>query len=176
MIFSIVFMDAIFERRSIRAYTSKSIADKQIKTLLKAGFCAPSARNEQPWHFIVVKDRVLLDAIPSFHQYSHMLAQAKAVIVVCGDTEIESNIDYLNQDCAAAIENILIEAQMLGLGAVWLGLHPRIKRVQGMRTLLDIPDTILPVGMVALGQPAEKKPPNDRYLAERVHSDSWDNV
>jgi nitroreductase len=77
------------------------------------------------------------------------------------------------QDCAAATENLLIEAELLDLGAVWLGVHPIAERVVGIRALLGIPDQIVPFAIVPLGHPAERKPPSDRYDEARVHRERW---
>jgi len=167
--------DPVLSRRSIRRYTGQPVADDLVHRLLVAATSAPSANNEQPWHFVVIRERAVLDAVPSFHPYSLMLRQASVAVLVCGDPELQKGpaVDYWVQDCAAATENILIEAAALGLGAVWLGIHPRLERVAGMRRLLGIPERIVPFALVPVGYPAEEKPPADRYDEARVHRDRW---
>jgi len=166
-------MKEIFERRSIRKYTGKEVSDESIKELLKAAMSAPSAGNQQPWDFIVVKDRAVLNEIPKVHQYAQMLKEAPVAIVVCGVLEREKHAGYWMQDCAAAIENILIEAQFLGLGAVWLGVYPREDRVIGLTKLLEIPENVIPIAVISIGYPAESKEASQRYDEKKIHRDKW---
>jgi nitroreductase len=169
-------VDAIMTLRSVRLYTGEPVDEATVETLLRAAMQAPSARNAQPWHFVVMRDRALLEAIPKFHPYSNMLLNAPLAILVCGDQEVEEDPEYINQDCAAATQNILLAAHALGLGAVWLGVYPRNKRIQEMRKLLNIPSRILPVSLIALGHPAEDQVETDRYKPERIYHDSWGEV
>jgi nitroreductase len=166
-------MDAILTRRSIRKYTPQEISDEIVQKLLKAAMNAPSAGNQQPWHFIVIRSREILDEIPTFHQYAQMLKQAPLAIAVCGDLEKQIHEGYWLQDCSAATQNILLAAHALGLGAVWLGVHPRDNRIHGVQSLLKLPERILPLCLIAIGYPDEQKPPDDRFLPERVHYDKW---
>jgi nitroreductase len=164
---------AIMTRRSIRRFKEWGIEDRKIETLLRAAMQAPSGHNHQPWHFIVITERRILSAIPEFHVYAKMLHQATAAIMVCGDMRIEESIEYINTDCSAATENLLLAAHELGLGAVWLGIYPRERRVQEIRRLLDIPRHIIPIALVALGYAAEDMKPEDRFRPERVHRNRW---
>lgn len=167
-------MQAIMKRRSIRQYTSQIVNDEQVKTLLQAAMCAPSAGNEQPWHFVVIRDRQLLDQVPKYHPYSSMIKQASVAILVCADTRLSKyDVDYWVQDCAAATENLLIAVQDLGLGAVWLGVYPRPERVAGLRQLFNIPEEVFPFALVPVGYPAEHKEGQERYREDRVHLNSW---
>jgi nitroreductase len=166
-------MEAIFSRRSIRQYTDEPLTDDHIVTLLKAGMSAPSAADRQPWQFVVINDRNTLIQITSFHQYSLMLQQAPTAILICGDTEKAYERGYLYLDCAAATQNILLAAHALGLGAVWLGIYPGEKRMSAIRGLLGLPQNIEPIALVAVGHPAEKKPPEDRFDAAKVHNNRW---
>jgi len=164
---------AIMTRRSIRRFEQRGIEDSKIETLLRAAMQAPSGHNHQPWHLIVITERTILSAIPEFHAYAKMLHEAPAAIMVCGDTRIEESIEYINTDCSAATENLLLAAHDLGLGAVWLGIYPRERRVQEIRRLLDIPHHIIPIALVALGYAAEDRRPEDRFRPERVHRNRW---
>ncbi|MDP3450574.1 MAG: nitroreductase family protein [Anaerolineaceae bacterium] len=166
-------MNAIFNRRSIRKFTKQEISDETIETLLRAAMAAPSAGNQQPWHFIVIKDEEILYEIPKFHPYSQMLRDAACAIVVCGDLVLETNIGFWVQDCSAATENILIEATDLGLGSVWLGVHPDKDRVKPVQSLLGLPETVVPLCIVALGYPTDSKPPVDRFNKARIHTNKW---
>lgn len=166
-------MEAILGRRSIRKYKAQPVPENLLRELLEAGMAAPSAGNERPWHFIVLDDRKLLDAIPKFHPYSQMLKEAPVAIVVCGDLSMEVHQGYWVQDCSAATENILVAARALGLGAVWLGVHPVRERVESMRKLLFLPEHVIPLCVVSLGYPAEEKPPAGRYDETRIRKNGW---
>ncbi len=166
-------MNAIFKRRSIRTYQDKPVAEEHLEKILRAAMAAPSAGNQQPWHFIVIDDRSILKEIPKFHPYANMLNEAPCAIVVCGDTTRERHKSYWVQDCSAATQNMLLMATELGLGSVWLGVYPRDERVSDLRKLLDIPDHIIPLNIVAIGHPAEEKGPSDRYDKARIHHNKW---
>jgi nitroreductase len=164
---------AIMTRRSIRRFEERGIEESVFETLLRAAMQAPSGHNLQPWHFIVITERQILSAIPEFHAYSKMLHQAPAAILVCGDTGIEESVEYVNTDCSAATENLLLAAHDLGLGAVWLGIYPRKRRVEGIRRLLAIPRQVIPIALVALGWPAADRDWEDRFQPQRVHRNRW---
>jgi len=165
------FINTIFARRSIREYTAKVINKKDIKTMLEAAMAAPSASNRKPWHFIVVTNRKILDNLARVHPYGKMLFKAPLCIVACGDTTISAR--YWVQDCSAATENLLLAATALGLGAVWLGVHPREDRVSPIRKVLNIPETIVPLNLISIGHPAEEKEPRTQYDEQRVHRQQW---
>jgi len=162
---------AIFARRSIRKYTRKLVSEKDVKTMLEAAMAAPSASNRKPWHFIVVTERQILDNLARAHPYGKMLLEAPLCIAVCGDKNISSR--YWVQDCSAATENLLLAATALGLGAVWLGIHPREERVNPIRKVLNIPENIAPLNLISIGHPAEKKEPRTQYDETRVHLEHW---
>lgn len=165
--------EAILTRRSIRKFTSQLVSHDLIEKILRAGMQAPSARNKQPWHFIVIQNREMLDKISVVHPYAYMLKEAPLGIVICGDSNIEITIEYIVQDCSAATQNMLLAAHNFGLGAVWLGIYPREPRIKALRKLLSIPENIIPVSMIAVGYPAEKKEPENRFNPERVHYEKW---
>jgi len=142
-------LNAILSRRSIRKYTAQPVSEEMVRELLEAAMAAPSAGNEQPWHFVVMDDREILDAIPRFHPYSRMLEEAPMAILVCGDLELQKYEGYWVQDCSAATENLLIAAQAKGLGAVWLGVYPIEERVAGFRNLLGVPDHVIPFALIS---------------------------
>lgn len=166
-------MNAIFTRRSIRKYTGQPIPKETIEMLIKAGMAAPSAGNEQPWHFVIIKDREKLQGVTKFHPYAQMLKEADCAIAVCADLSLERYQGYWVQDCSAATQNILLEAEDQGLGAVWLGIYPSEERVQGLKELLGLPENVTPLSLISIGYPAEKKAPANRFDASRVHYDQW---
>lgn len=166
-------MDAILSRRSIRRYTAQPVPEPAVKELLEAAMSAPSAGNQQPWHFVVINDRGILDEIPKYHPHSDMLKEASVAVLVCGDLKLEKDGGFWIQDCSAATQNILIAAHAKGLGAVWLGIYPDEKRIDATRRLLGIPEHVMPLSLIAVGYPAEKKPRPDRYQASRIHQNKW---
>ena len=166
-------MDAILKRRSIRSYTGEGVCDADVRDLLRAAMSAPSAGNERPWHFIVIRDRATMQRIITFHPYAAMLTHAPLAICVCGDLSLEKYRGFWVQDCSAATENLLIAAQDLGLGACWLGIYPLEDRVAGMSNLLGCPGNVVPFAVIAVGHPAEEKEYEDRYDASRVHDERW---
>ena len=166
-------MESIFKRRSIRKYTDKVVPDELIEKIIRAGMAAPSAGNEQPWHFVVINDRSVLDAIPKFHPYSEMLKHAHHAIVVCADLSLQKYEGYWVQDCSAATQNMLLMAQELGLGSVWLGVYPLEDRIKGLKDLLGLPQSVIPLCILPIGYPAETKGPANRFDPSRIHTNRW---
>jgi nitroreductase len=111
---------AILSRRSIRKYTEEPVSDTDIEALLTAAMHAPSAVNEQPWHFVVIKSRDILQEVSRLIRTAPMAKYAAAAIAVCGDKNLEKFPGLWVLDCSAAAENILLEAAGRRLGAVWL--------------------------------------------------------
>ncbi len=138
-----------------------------------AGMYAPSARNQQPWHFLVIDERSLLDRIREVHPYASMLSGAALAILVCGDESLELSKGYWSVDCAAATQNILLAAHALGLGAVWLGVYPREERQAGIREIFGFPPEIHPFALISVGYPAEERPHPDRFREDRIRWNSW---
>jgi len=169
-------LDDIYSRRSIRKYTDQKISDDLINDLMEAAMAAPSANAQDPWRFIVVTDKVKLEETADLLEYGKMLNGAPLGIIVCGDQSAATGgeLSYMVQDCSAAIENILVAANILGLGAVWLGVHPREHRVEGIRNLYEIPDNITPISVISIGYPAQKSAPRTRFDASKVKYNIWD--
>jgi len=163
-------IQTIFARRSIRKYTAEPVSAEDIETLLEAAMAAPSASNIKPYHFIVVTDRESLDALAEVHPHGKMLFEATLCVAVCG---VPDESRYWVQDCSAATENLLLAATALGLGAVWLGVHPKEERVAPVRRVLGIPETVVPLNLLSIGHPAEEKESRTQYNEERVHRGKW---
>ena len=166
-------IEAIFTRRSIRKYSGEPISDQDLDTLLRAGCQAPSAHNLQPWHFIILKDKKNMERLAEVHPYAKMLTHAEAGIIVCGDQNKQSMTGFLIEDCSAAIQNILLAANGLGLGAVWCGLYPVEKLTQAVKNVCSIPEHIVPIGMVVLGHKGENKNTVDRFDQSKLHYEQW---
>jgi nitroreductase len=166
-------LDAIHTRRSIRTYRDQPVPEELIQKLLAAAMQAPSARNQQPWQFVVIDDRAILAKIPKFMPNAAMAGNAPLAILVCGDLGLEQSEGYWVVDCAAAVENMLLAAHALGLGAVWCGVYPRGQRMEGLRRLIGLPENVVAHSLVVVGYPAEQVQPENRYRPERVRRNRW---
>jgi nitroreductase len=166
-------LHAITTRRSIRKFTGKNIPEELLTKILEAAMYAPSARNTQPWHFVVITNKELLGKIPHIHPYAEMCYDAGAAILVCGDTAIENLEGYLALNCGASSQNVLLAAHDLGLGSVWLGVYPRKERMEPITKLFNLPLNIIPISLIALGYPDEKVQKPARFKEERIHLNRW---
>ena len=162
-------MNAIFHRTSIRQFTDAPVTEEEITLLLRAAMAAPSACNQQPWEFYVVTGPEARQALGKATPFTQPAAKAPLVIVPC-IREKDCRVPAMAvQDLSAATENILLEADELGLGGVWMGLHPMTQRILLVRELLHIPEELSPFCLIAIGHPVEVRPQQDRYSEERVH-------
>lgn len=168
-------LDFIFGRRSIRVYAPGEISDATITRLLEAAMAAPSAMTKDPWRFVVVREAAMLSQLASVLPGGKMLATGTVAIVACGDLDaaLDRQLSFLLQDCSAAIENLLLAAHALGLGACWVGVHPIENAIQRVKELLSLPKPILPVAVISLGHPGEQLEPRTRYNPEYVHTAKW---
>jgi len=151
--------ESIATRRSIRKFHSTPpVMREQLDQLLHAAMLAPSACNTRPWEFIAVTKRETLDEIARVHPYAAMCATATAAIIVVALPQTEGPVGYFPEDCAAATQNILLEAVSMGLGACWCGVYPQEKHIAAIRALFDIREPKIPFNVIALGTPAESPP------------------
>lgn len=168
-------IENIMTRTSIRQFTDQPIAKDTLDVLVKAGMAAPSAMNKQPWAFVVVTEKEVLDSLNAVKPWFN-LKTATAAIIVCGDMNkaIEgTGREYWIQDCSAATENILLAAHAYGLGAVWCGVYPGDEIVAGVTRVLQLPENIIPLDVITLGYPAENPEPKDKFKEENVHYQKW---
>ncbi len=167
-------MNAIERRRSIRKYIpGREVEAPLVEKLLRAAMMAPSARNNQPWHFIVCDDRSVLDELHARHPYSGMLKTAPLCIVVLGDASLEAAPGFYMLDCAAATQNMLLMAAELGLGTCWMGVTPRQDRMEVLKDYFKLPEHISVFALVAVGWPDETIAPPERYNTDRIHTNRW---
>ncbi len=164
---------AILSRRSIRKYSNDPVSDEDVEALLNAAMHAPSAVNERPWHFVVIRDRKTLDAVSRISPTAPMVKYAPVAIAVCADTKLEKFPGLWALDCAAATENILLAATARGLGAVWAAVYPFDARVEGIQKLLKLPARVTPLCVVPVGHPAEIPAPVDRFNRSCIHEEVW---
>lgn len=170
-------LEIIHARKSVRHFqVGKSVSQTLLDTLARAGMAAPSAMNKQPWAFVCITDRAVLDQLAEANPHATMLNTASAAIVVCGDMNktIEGDAQtFWVQDCSAATENILLAAESLGLGAVWTGGYPAQERVTTISQILHLPENIIPLNVIVLGYPNGEDKPKDKYNKENIHFNKW---
>jgi len=167
-------IDTIYARRSIRQYQAKPVEKEKLTTLLKAAMAAPSAMNLKPWEFIVVTAPEMMDSIRASLMFGKH--NAPAAIVVCGNTSFikyPKASKFWVQDCSAATENILLAAVALGLGTVWLGVHPIHNFKKRISEILELPKNVEPLNIIYVGYPAEEKNPRTQYDPNRVHWEKY---
>ena len=160
----------LFARRSVREYTAEPVSAADLTALMEAAMAAPSARNSRPWHFVTVTDRTRLAELAEVSPHAKMLAGAALAVAVCGDP---GDSEWWVQDCSAATQNLLLAAGMLGLGAVWLGVHGRPEREQAVREALGVPEGIGVLSLISVGHPAAVPEARTQHDGARVHRESW---
>lgn len=171
-----VVLNNIMTRVSIRQYTDQKLDDATLNKILRAGMAAPSAVDLRPWNFIVVDDPAIKKAITDNIGPATAAERAPQVIVVCADMSKTLDGDARNywvQDCAACIENMLLAAHSMRLGAVYMGAYPQMRRVKFLSELLGTPDHIVPMAMMAVGYPAETVAIKDKYDESLIHTNKW---
>lgn len=169
-------IDNIFARKSVRAYTPKPVEKPKVDLLIKAAMAAPTAINKQPWAFIVVDDRTILNKLAEELPYAKMAAQAPLAIMVCGDLSkaLHGETDqYWMLDCSAASENLLLAAESMGLGAVWTAVYPETDRMRKVRSIFSLPDYIIPFNLIPIGYPQHTEEPKDKFHEENIHYNKW---
>lgn len=167
-------MNSIFTRRSIRRFKDTPVEDEKIERLLRAAMQAPSAKNSQPWEFMVITDAEDRAAVSKMSEYASMCVYAPVLIVTLANLEnLPDGSVWWTQDMSAATQNILLQAAEEGLGAVWLGFYPYESRTSKMRAHYNLPDNIMPFSVVALGYSDRENVFIDRFLPERVHYGKW---
>lgn len=146
-------LEGIYTRRSVRHYTDQPVTKHQLMEIVKAGTWAPSGLNNQPWRFVIVKNKTVLFDLAQLTTYRHIIEKAQACIVVFADTKAMYHDVKDHQAIGACLQNMLLAAHALGLGAVWLG--EILKNADEVRTLLELPEEMDLMAVLAVGHPAE---------------------
>ncbi len=170
-------IENIMTRSSIRSYTTQTVSEETVDTLLRAAMAAPTAGNKQPWRFVVIDKREILDSIGAKFQSMTMAKEAALAVVMCGDPTATFPGDgqgYWIQDVSASSENLLLAAHALGLGAVWCGIYPMPDRVKDFSEMLRLPENIIPMGCICIGYPAGASTPKDKWNPDYIRYNSWE--
>lgn len=166
-------IEGIISRRSVRVYENRDVPDNLINSIINAGCCAPSAKNKRPWEFVVIKDKDKLFRLSQTSSNVSMVESSSCCIVVCGDKIRQGTSELLIEDCSAATQNMLLAAHGLELGAVWCGVLKHSETKTHLCKDLNLPDSIIPISIVALGYPREVKEVTNRFDPSKIHSEVW---
>jgi len=160
-------LEGLLSRRSIRRFTAEDVDAAAVRRILLAASFAPSGLNNQPWRFVIVRDPALRDRLAGLTRYGRILREAPAAIVVLLDRAAMYHETKDHQAVGACIQNMLLAAHALGLGAVWLG--EILKNAAEVLRAVEAPEGHELMAVVALGHPAaEPSPPPRRDLSELV--------
>ncbi len=171
-------LECIMTRASVRSYTDRQVDDSTINKILRAGMAAPTAANQQPWHFVVVTDQQLKDSITASFEYTKMVEHCSFAVIVCGDMDnlFEGDIPaggFWVEDCSAASENMLLAAHALGVGGVWCGIYPLKDREETLRSILNLPANLTPLNVMAFGYPSGAVTPKDKWNPSKIHYNAY---
>lgn len=157
--------DAIDGRRSIRRYMpGMTIPRTDIERILESAMKAPSARNTRPWNFIVIEDRKILEDIGRISENLSVIPTASVAIAVCGDSDAS---EFWQQDCGAAIQNLLLEAYSMGYGTCWYGVYPVESRMEALDGIIKpVKGTLM--ALIAIGVADESPASKGRYEPSKV--------
>lgn len=170
-------LEVIMTRTSVREYTDQVVEKEKVENILRAAMSAPTAYNRQPWFFMVVDEREVLDELAGV--INPVLGRTGLGIVVCGDMsklpeEGDFAREYWIQDCSAAAENALLAAHAQDLGAVWVTIYPQAPRIASTREILSLPEHIVPLNIISVGYPAAPAEPKDKWNPENIRYNSWE--
>lgn len=169
----------ILERKSVRKYTDQNITDEQLHTILEAAMSGPSACNARPWSFIVVRDKEMLEKMADGNgRAATPLRNANVGILICGDLEraIPQAPEYWVVDGSIAVQNMCLAAHALNIGSVWIGTWPQTEKMNAQKELFNLPETIIPHSILALGfsdDEVSKNKVKKLYEEDRVHFEKW---
>lgn len=169
-------IETIFKRKSVRKFSDKPVEKEKIELILKSAMAAPSAVNNQPWMFVVIDDKDLLDKLGHELPYAKMLLTAQSAVVICGDMNKASDDweqEFWVQDCSAATQNMLLAVESLGLGSVWTAVYPSKDRVEIVRNILNLPEHLMPLNVLPIGYPAGHDVSTSKWHEENIHYNKW---
>lgn len=168
-------MNNIFRRRSIRKFKDIPVEQDKLERIISAGMHAATAKDARPWEFIVVTDAAKKKAVSKMSEFAVCAADAPVVIITLADiSRDDAGRMFWVQDMSACTENMLLQIVEEGLGGVWLGLYPEEDRIDYIRDLFKLPDSVMPFSAVALGYNLFDKEPKDRFDASRIHYDFYE--
>lgn len=163
-------LELLLSRRSIRKYKSTLVEEEKIQQCLEAARWAPSASNKQPWEFIIVKDEKMRKKFAEIHPYAKFVAESPVVFVPLTNPEIHPK--YHMSDTGLTILHFMIQAHALGLGTCWAGVIGTSFESE-LKKLLNVPDHLNIMALVALGYPDQERESSRKPLDELAHWESY---
>jgi nitroreductase len=159
-------IDAILNRRSVREFTEEDVCEEDVFAILEAGRWAPSGQNNQPWKFIIIKNKDSLRKLAKLTIYGDILEKAPVAIAVFLDHMVMYDKTKDTLAVGACIQNMLLAAHSIGLGAVWLG--EILKNKEKVNEVLKAPNSLELMAIIALGHPVEKKRTSTRKDLSKI--------
>jgi nitroreductase len=158
--------NAILNRRSIREYTDEQIKDEEINQILEAGRWAPSAKNLQPWRFIIMKDSKKIEDLCQFTKYANILRKSKVNILIFLDKNFQGDRTKCIQSIGACIQNMLLAAYELEIGTCWIG--EIVNRHEKVEKFLNLPRNLELMALITLGKMQKEKKESRRIPLEKL--------
>jgi nitroreductase len=170
-------LDTIKKRRSTKKFLKTKVDFKEIAQIIEAGMWAPTAGNVQPWKFILVQDKSKMQEVEKAAFHQEWMSSSAFMIVVCAQVAktqrfygVRGERLYAVQDCAAAIENMLLEATSLDIGSCWVGAFDEVE----IKRALDIPDEVRPQAIIAFGHPDGDSPvPGKKEIGSALYFEKY---
>ena len=168
-------MNNIFKRRSVRRFLDVKVEKEKIDRLIRAAMQAPSARNQQPWEFMIIDDKKTIEKLSKFSVNARMLLEAPLAIIILEKTTDIVAPYAVYQDLGACTQNLLLQVVEEKLGAVWLGVGNMDNREKFIVDMFNIPDNVKPFAVIAVGYPMDADANHfvDRYDGARVHYNGY---
>ena len=179
-------MATIMSRKSVRTFTDQTVSDSVITDLLKAAMAAPTGRNIQPWHMVVLKDKSRYEEVFGDNFNMDIYKQSAFIVVMCADTTVTraprenpegAPVTMPNplwrDDMGACTENFLLAVEAHGLGAVWTACYPYEERMAPVRKALGLPENVKQYCVIPVGYPGGDDQPKDKWKPERIHHENW---
>jgi len=157
---STAIIDAILKRRSIREFKEQEVETAHLHEMVRAGIWAPSGLNNQPWRFVLVQDKKVRTQLAAQTRYSHIILAAPALIAVFLDRTAMYDDLKDAQAAGACIQNMLLTAEALGLGAVWLGQI--LQNREKVNEILALDQSLELMAVLAVGHPARRDQQSQR--------------
>lgn len=148
-------LEGIYTRRSVRTYTDQPVSREQVLEIIRAGSWAPSGLNNQPWRFVIIREAVKCSELAKLTRYGHIIEAAPVSVAVFIDHRVMYNDTKDHQAIGACLQNMLLAAHALGLGAVWLG--EMLKNADNVKLLLELPAQLELMAIIALGHPINRE-------------------
>ena len=162
--------ELINQRRSIRTFTGEALTEDQLRKIITCGMHAPSAYNKQPWVFLSITSQKKMRQLSPLCSWWKMLENAGGVIITCMDKRLlgDTPLEFFVASCNAAAENMLLAANAMGLGGVWLGICEESEYYMEFCKAINLPGYLRVTSMIAVGKTGEKK-----KFIERFNPEKW---